>query len=57
MRSRALETTAYIARRCLSEHGFPAPAEFINTLRQASNFRCEDLTFQNLRPPLHDRIS
>src|SRR5208337_2171104 len=49
---------ADIARRRLSEHGFPALAEFINTqLRQARNLRREGLTVQNLRPPLHDRFS
>src|ERR1019366_1375166 len=52
------ERPADIARRRLSEHGFPAFTEFIDIqLRQACNLRREGLTVQNLRPPLHDRFS
>src|ERR1039458_9601150 len=52
------ERPAGIARRRLSEHGFPALTEFIDIqLRQARNFRREGLTVQNRCPPLHDRFS
>src|ERR1039458_7489490 len=47
----------FLGRR-LSDHGFPALAEFINTqLRQAHNFRREGLTADSWCPPLHDRFS
>src|ERR1035437_9453438 len=52
------ERPADIARRCLSEHGFPALAEFINPqLRQAPISRRGALTVQTRCPPLHDRFS
>src|ERR1017187_6370465 len=52
------ERPADIVRRRLSEHGFPALAEFINIqLRQARDFHGERLTADSWCPPLHDRFS
>src|ERR1039458_136456 len=52
------ERPADIARRRLSERGFPALAEFINIqLRQARDFHGERLTADSWCPPLHDRFS
>src|ERR1019366_353163 len=49
------ERPADIARRCLSEHGFPALTEFVDIeLWQARNFRPYGLTVQNRCLPLHD---